>query len=229
MVPIKLPSNFRPINSTYRKLHLGVDIPAEFYADIRGIDSTLHFVYHEVETLYEELMNQYTRKLEDPSWNIHCDALGKEMWGYPLTLPDGSYKLENKWHIWQLNLDHGWNHVSNIDSTEPSHLIRIVNRLGKEKLYKAKYGAIGWNHRMRQDDEDREARLQDAKDQQFKDIQAENKWLTRKAMENLERGVTAPSRPQKEIITSYANQGNRTKIVRDITDREGGLVTLDEN
>lgn len=223
-----LPKDFRPKDLQHKILVPGLHLPAEFIQDIKGIDDTLNFVWHPFEVLYEDnIMNLYSGKVDDPRWNIH-ESFGQEIWGYALTLPDGSPKPDETWHIWQLNRDKGgWNHVSNISSTEPSHLLRIVRRLWKEKMYKAAYGAIEWNHKMRQDDEDREARLQDAKDQQFRDIQGENKWLTRKAMENLERGVTKPSRPTKDIITSFAGQGNHTKITREITDREGGLILPD--
>ena len=206
----------------------GLHLPAEFIQDIKGIDDTLHFVWHPFEVLYEDnVMNEYYGKLDDPRWHIQ-EFSGQEIWGYPLTLPDGSPKPDETWHIWQLNRDKGgWNHVSNIASREPNHLMRIVRRLGREKLYKARYGAMEWNHKMRQDDEDLEARKQDAKDQQFRDIQGENKWLTRKAMENLERGVVNATRPTKDIIASFAGQGNRSKITREITDREGGLILPD--
>ena len=223
MTLISLPKDLRPESLYYRKLNLGIDLPAEFYQDIKGISDSLYFVYHPVETLYEDIMTCYTGKADDPRWHIHFSS-GQEIWGYPLTMPDGSWKRDGTWHIWQLYRNVGWLHVSNIASTEPEHLNRIVNRLGREKFFKARYGAMEWNHRMRKDDEDREARLQDAKDQQFRDIQGENKWLTRKAMENLERGVTAPSRPTKDIITSFAGQTNRSKMTREITDKEGGLV-----
>lgn len=229
MSGIKLPADFRPENSNYRRFRPGLDLPAEFYYGIKGIDSKLYFIYHEIETLYEDVMTNYSQKIDNPSWNIHCDANGKEIWGYPLTLPDGSYKFENRWHLWSLTPDIGWSHVSNVASEEPSHLNRIINRLGKEKLYKARYGAFEWNHKLRQDNEEREAQLQAAKDGQFKDIQGENKAFTKKAMENLGRGITAPTNPTREIITSYKGQGNRTKIVRPLTDKEGGLVTLGEN
>jgi len=220
---ILLPNNLRP-KGLYKKLNLGIDLPAAFYQDIKGIDNDLYFIYHEVETLWEDRMTEYYGSLIDPKWTIHCDLSGREIWGCPLTLPDGSYKLENRWHIWSLARDKGWSHVSNIASTEPSHLLRIVRRLWKEKMYKAKYGAIEWNHKMRRDDEDLEARKQDAKDQQFRDIQGENKALTRKAMENLERGIVAPTNPTREIITSYSGQTNHTKIIRPLTDKEGGLI-----
>ena len=223
-----LQKDHRPEGLVHKILVPGLHLPAEFIQDIKGIDDTLNFVWHPFEVLYEDnVMNIYTGKVEDPRWCIN-ESFGQESWGYALTLPDGTPKPDETWHIWQLNRDQGgWNHVSNIASTEPDHLLRIVHRLWKEKMYKARYGAMEWNHKMRKDDEDREARLQDAKDQQFKDIQGENKWLTRKAMENLERGVTAPSRPTKDIITSFAGQTNRSKMTREITDREGGLVLPD--
>jgi hypothetical protein len=223
---ISLPKDFRPKNLVYRKLHLGLDLPAEFYQSIKGIDDSLYFVYHPVEVLYEDIMTHYTGRTDDPRWCIN-ESYGQEIWGYPLTLPDGQFKPDETWHIWQLYRNVGWLHVSNIASREPSHLLRIIRRLGREKIFKARYGAFEWNHKMRQDDEDLEARKQDAKDQQFRDIQGENKAMTRKVMENLAMGITRPTNPTKDIIASYKGQTNFTKITRPITDTEGGLITGD--
>ena len=220
---INLPKDFLPSNFRYKKLDTGLDLPAWFYDEIKSVDRNLHFVWHKYRLQYDDLMNNYYGSLEDPRWVINDEG-----WGWVLTDNMKVPIPENKWHIWSLAKDYGWCHVSNIASTEPEHLYRIVTRLGKEKAYKAMYGALEWNHRLRKDEEEREAKAQDAKDQQFQDIQKENSWLTRKAMENLDRGITAPSRPTKDIISSYSGQTNRSKITRPITDKEGGLIGLGE-
>ena len=49
----------------------------------------------------------------------------------------------------------------------------------------------------------------------------------RKAMENFEHGITAPTNPMKESIISYAGQKNRSRIIRPLDDEEGGLVLPD--
>ena len=219
-----LPPDLRPEGLSHKILVPGLHLPSDFIQSVKGIDENLHFVYHPWRVQYDDLMNQYYGSLEDPRWIIHAEH-GQEIWGWIMTMPDGAPIPDETWHLWQLKKDWGWSHVANIPSADNGSLNTIINRLGREKLFKAKFGAMAWNQQMRKDDEDRVARLQDAKDQKFQDLQRENSWLTRKAMENLERGVTAPSRPTKEIISSYAGQGNRSKIVRPITDKEGGLIT----
>jgi len=221
-----LPQDFRHEGLQHKILVPGLHLPSDFIQSIKGIDENLHFVFHHYRVQYDDLMNCYYGSLEDPRWTIHAEH-GVETWGWIMTMPDGSPIPDMTWHLWQLKKDWGWSHVANIPSIADYSLNTIVNRLGKEKLFKAKHGSLAWNHHLRKEKEDRDAQEQDAKDQRFRDIQGENKWLTRKAMENLERGITAPSRPEKDVISSYVGQKNFTKITRPITDEEGGLITGD--
>lgn len=218
----------RPSGLIYRKLDLGLDLPASFYEEIKGIDPNLYFVFHRWSVQYDDLQNQYYGSLEDPRWMIHAAHGSNEVWGWIMTDNKGAPLIDGTWHIWQLKKDYGWSHVANIPEVTEHVLNTLVNRLGREKLYKAKFGHLAWNHKMRKDKEDAIAREQDAKDNRFQDIQRENRSLTRKAMENYERGVFAPTNPTKDVITSYAGQTNRSRIVRGITEKEGGLVTGDE-
>ena len=56
----------------------GLHLPAEFIQDIKGIDDTLHFVWHPFEVLYEDnVMNIYTGKADDPRWCIN-ESFGKK-------------------------------------------------------------------------------------------------------------------------------------------------------
>lgn len=217
-----LPTDLRPQGLQTKTLVAGVHLPAGFIADVRAIDESLFFVYHPYRIQYDELTNQYYGSLEDPRWLIG-ERYGKEVWGWVMTDNKGAPIPDETWHIWSLKKDFGYSHVSNIASQKSEYLKRIVERLGREKRYKEKYGSLEWNKQMRRDDEDLRAKLQDAKDQEYMDIQNENKWLTKRAMENLERGETRATNPTKEIISSYEGQTNRTKIVRPITDKEGGL------
>ena len=221
-----LPKDLRPQGLQSKTLVAGIHLPAGFIEDVRAIDESLFFVYHPYRIQYDELTNMYTGSLDDPRWQI-SEKYGREVWGWVMTDNSGAPIPDGTWHIWCLKKDFGYSHVSNIASTDPVYLRRIVTRLGKEKIYKAKYGPFAWNRKMRQDEEERQAKLQDQKDQEYLDITKENDWLLRKAAENLERGVTAPSNPTKEIISSYAGQTNRSKIVRPITDKEGGLYLPD--
>ena len=222
-----LPPDFRPERLVHKILVPGLHLPAEFINDIKGIDENLHFVFHPWRVQYDDLMNQYYGSLEDPRWTIH-EEHGEEVWGWIMTMPNGAPIPDNTWHLWQLKRDWGWSHVANLPDVSNNSLNTIVNRLGREKLFKAKHGALAWNQQMRKEEEERQARLQDTKDQKFQDLQRENRWLTRKAMENLERGITAPTRPEKDIIMSGGGLTNRSKITRPITDKEGGLIVGDE-
>ena len=224
---LHLPPDLRPNGLYVKPLQRGISLPCQFIDDIKGIDENLYFVFHHHRVQYDDLMNKYYGKLDDPRWTIH-EQHGVETWGWIMTFPDGSPIPDMSWHIWQLAKEKGWSHVANIPEVTDVALNTIVNRLGREKLFKAKFGALAWNQQMRKEEEDRQARAQDAKDQRFQDIQRENRGLTKRAMENLERGITAPTRPQKEIIMSGANITHRSKLVRDITDKEGGLITGEE-
>lgn len=201
----------------------GIDLPAGFIEDVKTIDNSLHFVWHPFRVQYDDIMNIYYGSLENPRWMIH-EAYGQEIWGWALTDNNGTPIPENRWHIWQLTKDYGWAHVSNVASTEPEHLYRIVNRLGREKLYRAQYGAVKWNQKLREDLEAFEQKKINERHNLFADVQTANKSAMKTVMENLERGIVNPTRPTKDVITSYGGQGNRSRITREITDREGGLI-----
>jgi hypothetical protein len=219
-----LPKDYRPKGVNHKILVPGLHLPADFIDSIKGIDQNLHFVFHHYRVQYDDLMNCYYGSLEDPRWMIHAEH-GTEVWGWIMTMPDGSPIPDMTWHLWQLKQDWGWSHVANIPDSSENSLNTIVNRLGKEKLFKAKFGALAWNYHLRAEKEDRDAREMDAKDARFQDIQRENSSLTRKAMENLAMGITKPTNPTTDVIASYKGQTNFTKITRPITDKEGGLVT----
>lgn len=222
-----LPSALRPSSLPHKVLKPGIDLPAGFIADIKSISNNLFFVFHPYRINYDDLVNCYYGSLEDPR-NPIGEKYGQETWGWIMTDNTGKPIPDNTWHIWNLAHDYGWTHVANVPNTNNDTLNIIVNRLGKEKLFKAEFGSLAWNHKMRKEEEERAARLQDAQDNKFQDIQRENKGLTRKAMENLERGFTQPTNPTKDVITSYSNQSNKSRIVRPITEREAGLVTGEE-
>lgn len=218
-----LPKDLRPSNLQHRVLAPGIDIPAGFIADIKAIDEGLHFVYHPYRIQYDDITNNYYGPLDNPRWVIG-EQYGKEVWGWVLTDNVGTPIPDETWHIWSLARDYGWSHVSNIASQEPEHLNRIINRLGREKLYRAQYGAVKWARKLREDSEAFEQAKQNERHNLFGDIQKANKTAMKTVMENLERGIVNPTRPTKDIISSYAGQGNRSKITREITDREGGLI-----
>ena len=217
-----LPAHLRPNGLQQRTLRVGVDLPAGFIEDIKTIDEQLFFVFHPYRINYDELTNRYYGSLEDPRWTI-CESFGREVWGWVLTDNHGVPIPDGTWHIWSMKKDFGYSHVSNIASLNPDHLKRIVDRLGREKRYKERYGPMDWNKKMRRDEEEYQAKLQDAKDQEYLDIQRENKWLIRKAAENMERGIIGATNPVKETIASHAGQTHRSRLSRPLEDKEGGL------
>lgn len=218
-----LPQDFRPSNLIHRVLAPGLDLPTWFIDEIKSIDHDLHFVYHPYRIQYDDITNNYYGPLDNPRWVIG-EQYGQEVWGWVLTDNKGAPIPENKWHIWQLTKDYGWSHVSNVDALEMDHLNRIVNRLGREKLYRNMYGAMKWNQKLREDIDAFEQKKLQERHNLFADVQSANKTAMKTVMENLERGIVNPTRPTKDIISSFAGQGNRSRITREITDREGGLI-----
>ncbi|MDY6957680.1 MAG: hypothetical protein SVK08_00850 [Halobacteriota archaeon] len=170
-------------------------------------------------------MNNYEGKLDDPRFAIN-EKYGEEVWGWVLTDPHKNPIPEARWHCWRL-CDTGWAHIFEVKYLDPIYLRTIVNRLGIQKVLTEKYGIKAYVKYLREEREAIQESDINEKNNQFIDIQKENKWLLDKAMDNFTQGRIAPTRPQKEIITSYSNQTNKSKIVRDITDREGGLYVPD--
>ena len=209
-----------------RQLHVGIDLPAWFCHSIKEIDKDLHFIWSDFECIYDDLMNQYTGSLEDPRFCIGpVQGSTYEVWGWPLKLNKDEYKPNKCWHLWRIARPHGWCHVIEISSKEPEYLQFLVERLYKQATYKAKYGVHAWN-KLQQDEENERKEKEEAQNQQkFKDLQNENKKFVKLAMENLASGVTAATNPTREIIYGYSNQTNKSKIIRPITDKEGGLVS----
>ena len=83
--------------------------------------------------------------------------------------------------------------------------------------------------RMRQEEEEEKLlKNQKRAEDRFDDAHDENAWLVRKAMDNLDRGVTAPTNPKKETIASYKGQTNKSRTVRPLDDEAGGIVTPED-
>jgi hypothetical protein len=55
-------------------------------------------------------------------------------------------------------------------------------------------------------------------------VMEENRWLLTRAMDNMASGRINATNPTKDIITSFSGQGNKSRIVRPLTDTEGGLI-----
>jgi hypothetical protein len=195
--------------------------------NLKAIDSKLYIVYHPFATIWDDMMNQYEGELEDPRFTIHREH-GEEVWGFVTTDGDGAPIPECAWHVWRLCEPHGWAHVVRVESKEGGYLELLVNRLNIQANFRERYGDIAWNRNTRFEDEEAQIKAQNAHQEMFEAVQEENAWLTRTARDNMARGVTAPTNPMKETITSYAGQKNRSRLSRPLRDEDVGLKGIED-
>ncbi len=217
-----LPKELLPHGTHRREFRPGKDLPSWFHKDIKALDKYLYFVWHPYKVLYDDVMTPYSGSLDDPRFSIHQEH-GVEVWGYPMTHGDNSPIREEKWHLWRLCKPHGWCHVSNVASPDAEYLNLLLKRLYRQ----AKIRDVGRREWMRLEQEEQERRMvkqQDEANDLFEAVQDENKWFMKRAMENFDRGITAPSNPTKSQIISYPGQNNRSRIIRPLDDTEGGLI-----
>lgn len=219
---MRLPNQWRPEGLAYRELKPGLDLPAWFIDDIRSVDPNLYFVWHPYRIMtYEDIMNQYSGSIEDPRFTI-----GDQGWGFVLTGPNKEPLPEERWHCWRL-CETGWAHIFDVKYKIPSYLKQLRDRLHLQKTLTDKGGAKAYIKYLREERDRLDEQDQADETQLFGDVQDENSWLMKKAMSNFERGVTDPTRPQKDVIVS-GPWSKRSKITRDITDEEGGLILPDK-
>jgi hypothetical protein len=195
--------------------------------DLKSIDEKLYLVHHKFALIWDDMMNQYEGELEDPRFTIHREH-GEEVWGFVTTDGDGAPIPEGAWHVWRLCEPHGWAHVVRVESKEGDYLELLVNRLYIQANFRERYGDIAWNRNTRFEDEEAQIKAQDAHQEMFEAVQEENAWLTRTARDNMARGVTAPTNPMKETITSYAGQKNRSRLSRPLRDEDVGLKGIED-
>lgn len=227
MSRLKLPKAFR-LDYPYRQCDMGVDLPREFIDQLRSIDRDLYPVWHEYRVLWDDLINTYSGAIDDPRFTVNYDH-GALNFGFVLTDGNGAPIPERKWHIWRWSYPHGVAHICPLDSTDPEYLKLLVRRLYLQATVTDKYGFSSYSRLLAESDADRRAQLQKERAETLKEAQDENAWLTRRAMENLESGRTAPTNPKKESIYSYKGQSNRTKTERPLedTDKESGIILPD--
>ncbi len=218
-----LPSKYRT-NTKARDFRPGVHLPAWFHDGLKAIDPKFYFVWHPWQTMYDDVMNQYTGEAENPRFSIHKEGVD-EIWGFTPTDNKGNPIPENRWHVWRL-CEPGWCHMIEVKSDEPEYLKLILDRIYLQATIQAK-GPREWRKHMEKEEEERQEKGLAAKHGQFEDIQQANKGMFKVMAENFARGHAAPTRPQKEIIQS-GPWSKRSKIVRDLTDAEGGLEVPDD-
>jgi hypothetical protein len=221
-----LPQDYRPEGVRFRDFIPGQDLPYQFYHDIKAIDYKLYFVWHPFNVMYDMIMNQYTGSMDDPRFAIE-EQYGQEVWGWVTTNGKGNPIKDETWHIWRLCDPYGWAHVCNIASASPEYLNLLVKRLYLQARIQAKEGDLAYNRHVREEEEAAQEKKQQEIQDLYAAVQDENSWLVEKAAENFRAGKTSPTRPTKDIISSYKGQTNKSRIVRPITDTEGGLLLPD--
>lgn len=205
-----------------RKLTPGIDLPAWFCSEIKGIDNKLTFVWHPFRTLYEDVMNEYSGSFEDSRHNIQ-NVLGQELWGFPLKDLKGAPIPDQTWHIWRHAWPHGFTHVVKVESKEDKYLAVLLERLHLQANMNLR------DYRKYKEAEDEAAREKEKKSTRdyLGDINKENAPFFRRAMENALSGKLNPTNPTKDSIISYPGQHNRSRIIRPLDDHEGGLIIPD--
>ena len=205
----------------------GKDLPSWFMDALKSIDEKLYIVYHPFATIWDDMMNQYAGELEDPRFTIHREH-GEEVWGFVTTNGDGSPIPEGAWHVWRLCEPHGWAHIVRVDSKHDQYLKILADRLHLQARFRDRYGDIAWNRNMAEEQSVAQIAAQDAHQEGLAAMQEENSWLMKNAMDNFQRGKTAPTNPTIEKIVSYAGQKNHTATSRPLDDSDVGLKGLDD-
>jgi len=224
---MRLPEALRPSNSSYKEFTAGIDLPSWFQDDLKSIDSKLYIIWHPFRVMWDDIMNQYEGLLEDPRFFIHREH-GEENWGFVLTDGKGTPLPEYAWHVWRFCEPHGWAHIVKIEDRSSEYLSLLTKRLNMQARFRDTYGDIAWNRHARDEQEEGHIKAQDAHQEMFDAVQDENRWLTKNAMENMERGVTAPTNPTVSQIISYPGQKNRGTMERPLRDEDVGLVGFDD-
>jgi hypothetical protein len=238
----QLPKLYRPQCSFYRRCVPGLDIPSIFFDNLQGIDENLYLVWHQYKLLWDNIINDVPGRIEDSRYTINVDY-GHLNFGFVLIDRLGKPLLEQTefdqdhnphnfgaWHIWRLCKPvGGWAHILKLESTNGEYLSLVLNRLHLQARWSDRYGAKSYNRLLESNDEkEREAAMKD-RQEMMTAFQEENRWFLRKAMNNFNSKIVAPTNPTREIITSFSGQSNKSKIVRPITDKEAGLWNPDGN
>lgn len=214
---------------TYKQLNLNKHASALYFPtnvldDLKAIDPYLHIIWHPYSVQWDDIINEYEGTLEDPRTIIHRE-FGETNMGFVYTKGDGSPVESNTWHIWREVQGIGWAHVIKLEDTHPNYVNKVLKILYNYKCFTQKYGFKSYNQLQKElQDEEREKMIKE-QEQAALDWQDANNWLLRKAMDNFSRGEIKPTNPTKEIISSFSGQTHRTKLVRPISEKEGGLYT----
>ena len=219
-----LPQELRSRADTYRKVISGIDFPAQFLCDLRGIDPDFYLIWHPYQTLWDMVINEGMGTEESPRYQIH-EQYSQLCFGYVMRNRTNSGPApDNTWHLWRLARPHGWCHVMRLqDPKNADYMTLVANVLHKQKQLLDRLGPKGIVQTEAIANEQAREKAMAEKDEMYKLWQLENRWLLRKAMDNMARGVLNSPEPTRDVIMSGPGLSHRSKIVRPITEREGGI------
>jgi len=224
---LPVPKRGLPVGARARQCELGVDLSAQFITDLQGLDKDLHPFFHPYKILWDDFVNEYDGELEDPRYDIttNSNRAGELVLGHILTNGQGQPTADGNWHIWRWSEPAGaWSHVIAIESREEQYLRLLVERLHLQATYNDKYGNRGYQKLLEEMDIAGREKAAEEKADLLNEVNKANSNLMNRAMENMRSGKTAPTNPIKETIMSGAGLSNRSKMVRPLEDREGGLI-----
>lgn len=206
---------------------IGTDISAWFYHNLLSIDHNFKIFFHPYEIIYDDIVNEYPGSLDDPRFTIHYEG-GFKIFGHPLKKMTDELKPDGRFHIWRYCFPHGWAHVLPLESHEGPYLLTVLERIWFQAWFRDKYGDKAWNRMSREEQEAAQEAIQKIKTDKFGEVQEQNSWLMDKVKANFISGKVKPTNPTKDIIVSGGGINKRSRIVRPITDQEGGLYIPDD-
>ena len=219
-----LPKKFRDRSERYRKLDPGLDFPAQFLADLRAIDSDFYLVWHPYQTLWDNIINEGLGADDNPRYQV-AEQYGHLCFGYVMRdRKNHGPAPDNNWHLWRLAEPYGWCHILRIQAPKDAGYLRVVvDMLHKQKQILNQYGPKGLvqDQATANDEAQEKAKAESA--EMYKLWQLENSWLLKKAMENMQRGILNSPEPTKDVIMSGQGLNHRSRIIRPITEKEGGI------
>lgn len=227
---LRLPERGRPLNVRYRECELGLDLPAQFMYDLRGIDDNFYPIFHPYRILWDDMVNEYVGELADPRYSITENSyrLGELVMGHVLSNGKGEPTPDGHWHIWRwCEPARAWAHIINIDCKDPLYLNLLVKRIYLQAIYNDRYGHRGYQKLLEQAEIDKREAMQSERQTMMDEISKTNSAMMARVRDNFERGITAPTRPTKETIMSGGGLTSAKKLVRPLDDREGGLILPD--
>lgn len=228
MYDYKLPYELRPRTDSYRQVQPGIDFSCNFLEGLRQIDSGLSVVWHQHRVLWDDIISDYSGRIEDPRYQITQNGAHLDF-GFVLKFPDNSPIYDHHWHIWRLSPGVGWCHIVKLEAREREYTDLVLRRLYIQAKWTDKYGFKSYHRLLEEAEEANLEKLKADREALMSDTHAENKWLLRRVKENASRGLYKPTNPQKETIVSYPGQAHRSRLSRPLTDEEGGLVLPDSD